>query len=152
MPTYPTASDTFVGRLNVDTLPSNAWLDLTKEPVIVAVPDTNGRYHLLPMLETWTDRGVAFPQGAAASMEPARLVTTRADGGVSGSRLRALLAAGTAKSALRRARTTQQIGGPRQVPPKNWCGCNSPSDPHGRSSRSSVTPTKAAILEAPIGA
>jgi hypothetical protein len=55
LPEYPPANLKVVVRPNFDTLYSVAWLDLTKEPIILSVPDTNGRYYLLQMLDMWTD-------------------------------------------------------------------------------------------------
>jgi hypothetical protein len=54
-PAFPGAEMKTVVRPNFDTLYSTGWLDLSKGPVVVSVPDINGRYYLLPMLDMWTD-------------------------------------------------------------------------------------------------
>jgi hypothetical protein len=54
-PIFPPATFKNVVRANVDTLYSSAFLDLSSEPVVLSVPDTNGRYYLLPMMDAWTN-------------------------------------------------------------------------------------------------
>jgi hypothetical protein len=53
--TFPDATFTNVVNPNADTLYSSAWVDTAKEPVILSLPDTQGRYYLMPMLNYWTD-------------------------------------------------------------------------------------------------
>ena len=38
-----------------DTLNSILWFDVSSEPLIIEMPDSGGRYHLLQILDMWTD-------------------------------------------------------------------------------------------------
>jgi hypothetical protein len=55
MRAFPPGDFKEVVRPNFDTLYSIVWFDLTKEPVIISVPDSGGRYYLLPILDMWSD-------------------------------------------------------------------------------------------------
>lgn len=52
---YPDAAFRDVTAPNADTLYSSAFLDLSKEPYVLSLPDEAGRYFLMPMLSGWTD-------------------------------------------------------------------------------------------------
>lgn len=52
---YPNAAFRDVTAPNADTLYTNAFLDVGKEPWIVSLPDAHDRYYLLPMLDGYTN-------------------------------------------------------------------------------------------------
>src|SRR5579883_823319 len=54
-PAFPAADFRQVIRPNADTLYSSAWLDLSKEPLILHVPDTHDRYYLMQFMDAWTE-------------------------------------------------------------------------------------------------
>ncbi|MBZ5602568.1 MAG: DUF1254 domain-containing protein [Acidobacteriia bacterium] len=54
-PAFPGAQFRQVIRPNADTLYSSAWLDLSKEPLILHVPDTHDRYYLMQFMDAWTE-------------------------------------------------------------------------------------------------
>jgi hypothetical protein len=39
---------------NADTLYNLGWFDISKEPLVISLPDLKGRYALFPMLNAWT--------------------------------------------------------------------------------------------------
>lgn len=53
--TFPRPEDQEVVRPNVDTLYSFAWLDLSRGPVILHLPEMKGRYYLMQMMDAWTN-------------------------------------------------------------------------------------------------
>jgi hypothetical protein len=54
-PVAPSAKFRNVVRANVDTLYSSAFLDLSAGPLVLSVPNTGGRYYLMPMMDAWTN-------------------------------------------------------------------------------------------------
>ncbi len=52
---FPDATFRDVVRSNADTYYSASWLDLQNEPVVLTVPDTKGRYYMMPMLDAYTN-------------------------------------------------------------------------------------------------
>lgn len=52
---FPAAADRDVPGANVDTLYSTAWLDLSREPYVLTLPDEAGRYFMMSILSGWTD-------------------------------------------------------------------------------------------------
>jgi hypothetical protein len=53
--TYPDASFREVTAPNADTLYSAGWIDVSREPYVLSIPDIQGRYYLMPMLDAWTN-------------------------------------------------------------------------------------------------
>ncbi len=52
---YPTADFKDITTPNADTLYSVAWIDLSKEPYILHLPNENDRYYLMPLISGWTN-------------------------------------------------------------------------------------------------
>jgi DNA sulfur modification protein DndE len=52
---FPDADFKDVVRPNADTYYNTASLDLSNDAMVLEVPNTNGRYYLLPILDAWTN-------------------------------------------------------------------------------------------------
>jgi len=55
MRAYPGAAFRDVTAPNADTLYTTTWIDVSKEPWILSIPDMQDRYYLFPMLDGWTN-------------------------------------------------------------------------------------------------
>jgi hypothetical protein len=53
--TFPQADFRDIVRPDFDTLSSVAWLDLSAGAIGLHVPDTAGRYYLLPLIDMWSE-------------------------------------------------------------------------------------------------
>ena len=55
MRTYPAVDNHCCAAPNADTLYTEAWLDVSKEPVVFSIPDMGNRYYMMPMLSGWSE-------------------------------------------------------------------------------------------------
>jgi len=55
IPEFPDFKYHRVVRPNADTLYSVAWIDLSRQPIVLHLPDTKGRYYLMQFLDAWTE-------------------------------------------------------------------------------------------------
>ena len=55
MRTYPAVDNHCCAAPNADTLYTEVWLDVAKEPWIFSIPDMGVRYYIMPMLDGWSE-------------------------------------------------------------------------------------------------
>ena len=62
MRTYPAVDNHCCAAPNADTLYTEAWLDVSKEPSVLSIPDMGNRYYIIPMLDGYSEvMSVASP-------------------------------------------------------------------------------------------
>ena len=52
---YPAVDNHCCAAPNADTLYTEAWLDVSKEPWVFSIPDMGDRYYIMPMLSAWSE-------------------------------------------------------------------------------------------------
>src|SRR5664280_3384183 len=60
MRTYPAVDNHCCAAPNADTLYTEAWLDVSKEPSVLSIPDMGNRYYIIPMLDGYPSFGRWF--------------------------------------------------------------------------------------------
>ncbi|MCL2683497.1 MAG: DUF1254 domain-containing protein [Bacteroidales bacterium] len=54
-PIFPNSDFQDIVRPNNDTYYSVAWLDLRQEPIVLSLPNTGGRYHMMQIMDAYTN-------------------------------------------------------------------------------------------------
>jgi hypothetical protein len=55
MRTYPAVDNHCCAAPNADTLYTEAWLDISREPAVLSIPDMGDRYYMFPILDGWSE-------------------------------------------------------------------------------------------------
>ena len=55
MRSYPAVDNHCCAAPNADTLYTEVWLDVSKEPWVFSIPDMGDRYYIMPMLNGWSE-------------------------------------------------------------------------------------------------
>ena len=55
MRSYPAVDNHCCAAPNADTLYTEVWLDVSKEPWILGIPEMGDRYYIVPFLDGWSD-------------------------------------------------------------------------------------------------
>jgi hypothetical protein len=55
MRSYPAVDNHCCAAPNADTLYTEVWLDVSKEPWVFSIPDMGNRYYIMPMLDAWSE-------------------------------------------------------------------------------------------------
>src|SRR5512143_2474384 len=65
MRSYPAVDNHCCAAPNADTLYTEAWLDVSKEPVVFSIPEMGSRYYMMPILSGWSE--VIFVAGSGTT-------------------------------------------------------------------------------------
>ena len=55
MRTYPAVDNHCCAAPNADPLYTEAWLDVSREPYVLSIPDTGNRYYIVPFLDGYSE-------------------------------------------------------------------------------------------------
>src|ERR1035438_5726037 len=55
MRSYPAVDNHCCAAPNADTLYTEAWLDVSKEPSVLSIPDMGSSYYIIPMLDGYSE-------------------------------------------------------------------------------------------------